>query len=318
LASDTSIIGSISYAWQGVVMDDRKVPRFTPPTPRSRRLGRELRRLRDANGLTLEDASKALRCSPSRIQRIESGHIKARPGDVAELLLAYGVALDSDQARELQSLARELGAPGWWARLGTLSQRYLTLIGFESEATEIRWFEPTLVPGLLQTQAYARGVIAVGRETEHEVIEQRVKARLERQTVLTRKPPLRLWAILSEAVLSTEVGGPDVQREQLQYLVKMSRLPNVTIQVLPFTAGAHFAAHGGFEILSFAQGDPDLGYAETLTGELFLESEPEISKLTMVFDHLKMLSLSPADSAKLIAERGKAHHERPSVAQEQA
>src|SRR5439155_11152740 len=172
--------------------------------------------------LTLDDAGKALRCSPSRIQRIETGHIKARPGDVAELLLTYGVALDTEQARELQTLARELGAPGWWQRLGTLSQRYLTLIGFESEATEVRWFEPTLVPGLLQTEAYARGVIAVGRETEDEVIEQRVKARLERQSVLTRDfQPLRLWAILSEAVLHTEVGGPDVQRGQLQHLAKM-------------------------------------------------------------------------------------------------
>jgi len=257
--------------------------------------------------MTLEDAGKALRCSPSRIQRIETGHIKARPGDVAELLLTYEVPLDSEQARELQTLARELGAPGWWQRLGTLSQRYLTLIGFESEATEIRWFEPTLVPGLLQTEAYARGVIAVGRETEHEVIEQRVRARLERQSVLTReRQPLRLWAILSEAVLHTEVGGPDVQREQLQHLVKVAKLPNVTIQVLPFTAGAHFAAHGGFGILSFAQGDPDLGYSETLTGELFVESDEEIGKLTMVFGHLKVLSLSPADSVKLIAERGKA------------
>jgi len=287
------------------MMDDQKVPRFTPPTPRSRRLGRELRRLRDANDMTLEDAGRALRCSPSRVQRIESGHIKARPGDVAELLLSYGVQLDSDQARGLQTLARELGAPGWWQRLGTLSQRYLTYIGFEAEATELRHFEPTLVPGLLQTEAYARAVIGIGRETETEIIEQRVKARMARQSVLTREQPLRLWAILSEAVLHTEVGSAEVQREQLQQLVKWAARPNVTIQVLPFTAGAHYPAPGGFSVLSFGPGDPDLGYTETLTGELFSESEPEITRLTEVFDHLKMMSLSPADSVKLIRERGK-------------
>lgn len=304
----------ISYTRWGVMMDDRKVPRFTPPTPRSRRLGRELRRLRDSAKLTLDDASKALRCSPSRIQRIESGHIKARPGDVAELLLTYGIQLDTEQARELQTLARELGAPGWWQRLGTLSQRYLTLIGFEAEATEIRWFEPTLVPGLLQTESYAQAVISVGRETEHDVIQERVKARLERQSILTReRQPLRLWAILTEAVLFTEVGGPETQREQLQYLATLARLPNVTIQVLPFTAGAHLAARGGFEVLRFAQGDPDLGYTETLTGELFLESEQEIGRLTMVFDHLKMLSLSPADSVKLITRRASKNNGNTSV-----
>jgi Domain of unknown function (DUF5753) len=122
---------------------------------------------------------------------------------------------------------------------------------------------------------------------------------------LKRKPPLRMWAILSEAVLHCEVGSTDVQHEQLRHLVEMGKLPNVTIQVLPFTAGAHFAAHGGFAIMSFEKGDPDLGYIETLTGELFLESDQEIKKLTMVFDHLKTLSLSPADSVKLIRERGK-------------
>jgi transcriptional regulator with XRE-family HTH domain len=286
-------------------MDDRKMPRFTPPTPRSKRLGRELRRLRDGANLSLDDAGKALRCSGSRIQKIEGGYIKARPGDVAELLLTYGVPLDSEQARELQALARELREPGWWQRLGTLSQRYLTYIGFEAEAEELRVFQPTLVPGLLQIEAYARAVVSVGRETEHEVIEQRVQARMERQAVLTREKPLKVWAILSETVLHTEVGSPEIQHEQLRQLVEIAKRPNISIQVLPFTAGAHYAAHGGFEILSFTAGDPPLGYQETLTGELFLESEPDISKLTLVFDQLKMLSLSPADSVRLIAERGK-------------
>jgi transcriptional regulator with XRE-family HTH domain len=276
--------------------DHQGMPRFSPVTPRSRRLGRELRRLREARSLTLDEAGKLIESSGSRISRIESGEIKARPGDVMELLHAYGVPIDDDQATALLDMARQLREAGWWQRLDTLSLRYLTFIGFEAEATVLRNFEPTVVPGLLQTEEYARAVIGVGRETESEAIEQRLQARLKRQEILKRAKPLRLWAILSEAVLACEVGGPDVLREQLKHLVKMAALPNVTIQ--------HLAVYGGFAVLSFEQGDPDLGYIETLAGELFVEAPDQINKLTTVYDHLKTLSLSPAESVRLIKERG--------------
>jgi len=148
-------------------------------------------------------------------------------------------------------------------------------------------------------------VIAIGRETEPAAIEQRVQARLTRQAVLTRKSrPLRLWAIVSEAALLCDVGGPEVMRDQMQHLVKVCALPNVTVQVLPFTAGAHLATAGGFSVLSF-DGDPDLGYAETPGGELFLEEPAEIARLTAIHDHLKTLSDSPAASAKRMKDRGK-------------
>ncbi|MFC6021868.1 helix-turn-helix domain-containing protein [Plantactinospora solaniradicis] len=280
--------------------------RFTPPTPRSRRLGRELRKLRDAKGLTLDDAAKLVRCSPSRLSRIESGEIKPRPGDVMELLVAYGHPIDSEPGASLLVLTRDLKESGWWQRLGALSNRYATFIAYEEEAAELYNFEPTLVPGLLQTERYAREVVAVGRETDGEAIQQLVRARLTRQEVLHRKPkPLRLHAIISEAALCVDVGGPEVMRGQLAHLVELAKLPNVTLQVLRFAAGAHLAASGGLQILTFDKNEPALGYLETLAGELFLEAPRDISRLHQVYDHLRTLAVSPAESVKLIKERAK-------------
>ncbi len=284
--------------------EDQAMARFTPPTPRSRRLGRELRRLREGRGWKLEDAAKQLQCSPSRVSRIESGDIKPRTGDVMELLHAYEMPLDSEPGLSLLSLARDLRQSGWWQRLDAISSRYATYIAYEAEATDLRNFEPTLVPGLLQTEAYAKEVNSVGRETDAQAIGQRVRARLTRQDVLTRKPhPLRLHAILSEAALAVEVGSPEVMCEQLEHIVQLSRRPNVTVQVLRFAAGAHLATGGGFAVLTFEKDEPPLGYIETLAGELFLESPQEIGRLMAVYDHLKTLAMSPAESINLIRER---------------
>lgn len=281
--------------------------RFTPPTPRSRRLGRELRKLRDEHGLNVEQAAKELHCSPSRVSRIESGEIKAKPGDVMELLVAYGVPIDGEPGQSLIALARELRESGWWQRLDALSNKYATFIAYEAEARQLRNFEPTLIPGLLQTEAYAREVVSVGRETDAEAIEQLVKARLTRQEVLSRQPvPLKIHTILSEAALRIEVGSAEIVRDQLEHIVKLSKLPNVTIQVLRFAAGAHLATRGGFAVLTFDKGDPPLGYIETLAGELFLESGKEIDRLNSVYDHLRTLAMSPAESIKFLKERASA------------
>ncbi|MDG4749925.1 helix-turn-helix transcriptional regulator [Micromonospora sp. WMMD718] len=278
--------------------------RFTPPTPRSRRLGRELRRLREARSLTQGDAAKLLRCSQQRIARIESGDIKPRPRDVLEILVAYDVPHDEEQGLTLRAMAEQLREPGWWQRLNTLPARYVTFIAYEAEATDLRQFQPTLIPGLMQTRAYAQEVIRIGRETDQEEITQRVEARLKRQEVLTaRKPPLRLQAIITEQALMLEVGDADVRREQLAHIIKVAALPNVTVQVLTLAAGAHLAVHGGFEVLTFADGDPPLGYIETLAGELFLESPEEIRRLTGVHEHLLSLALSPRESIRFIQEK---------------
>lgn len=288
---------------------DVSVARFTPPTPRSRRLGRELRKLRDTCGWTMDGTAKQLGCSTSRISRIESGDIKPKPGDVMELLVAYGVPLDAEPGTSLLALARELRESGWWQRLDSLSNRYATFIAYEAEAAELRNFQPTLVPGLLQTEDYARAISSVGRETDEEAIEQWVRARLTRQDVLTRTPtPLHLHAILSEATLLVEVGGPHVLRAQLDHLVALAARPHITVQVLQFAAGATLAVHGGFAVLTFTSGDPPLGYCETVAGELFLESPREIDQLTTVFDHLETLALSPAESVTYIKETKERAH----------
>ncbi|HEX6075947.1 MAG TPA: helix-turn-helix transcriptional regulator [Micromonosporaceae bacterium] len=286
---------------------DQGMPRFTPATPRSRRLGRELRKLRDARSLTVDQVAKELHCSQSRVSRIESGEIKARPGDVMELLIAYGVPIDSETGQSLTALARDLRDSGWWQRLDAISGKYATYIAYESEAAELRQFEPMLIPGLLQTAAYAREVVTVGRETDEHAINQLVQARLTRQEVLSRQPvPLRTHAIVSEATIRMEVGSPEIVREQLQHIVNLSVLPNVTIQILRFAAGAHLATRGGFAVLAFDNEDPPLGYIETLAGELFLESAKEIGRLSSVYDHLRTLAMSPAESIKFIKEQADA------------
>ncbi len=283
--------------------ENPRVARFSPATPRSRRLGRELKKLREAAGLTLEQAGKKIGSSPSRVHRVESGDIKVRAGDVMELLDTYEVPIDSEPARSLLAMARELREVGWWQRLDALPPRLATMIAYEEEASEIRTFEPMLVPGLLQTEAYARAVISIGREMNEETIAQRVKARMQRQQVLTRKPPrLRLHVIIAETVLLVEVGGPEIMREQLSHLVSAASRPNVTIQVLRFAAGAHMANHGGFIVMNF-EDDPPLGYIDTLAGVLFLESSADIRRLTDVYDHLVSLALSPAESARYIREK---------------
>jgi transcriptional regulator with XRE-family HTH domain len=280
------------------------MPRFTPPTPRSRRLGRELRKLRDERGINVDAAAKLVGCSPSRISRIESGEIKPRPGDVMELLVAYDLPIDTEASKILLDVAKNLRESGWWQRLDAISSRYATYIAYEAEAEQLRNFEPTLVPGLLQTAEYAKAVNGVGREMDAEAIEQRVRARLTRQEVLTRSPvPLRLHAIVSEATLLFEVGGPDVLARQLEHIADLADRPNITVQVLRFAAGATLADRGGFAILSFERDDPSLGYVETPAGELFLESPDDIGRLTTVFDHLKTLAMSPSESANLIKER---------------
>ncbi len=282
--------------------DDQRMARFTPATPRSRRLGRELRRLRDAADMTLDAAGKQVGSSGSRIQRIEAGDIKVRPGDVMELLVAYGISIDSEPGRSLLVMARELREPGWWQRLNTLPARYATMIAYEEEATEIRNFEPVLIPGLLQTEAYARAVISSG-ETDDEVIDQRVQARMQRQDILSRKQNKpRLHAVISEAALLVEVGGKAVLRDQLEHLATAAAKANVTVQVLRFAAGAHMADHGGFLILNLNE-DPPLGYIDTLAGALFLESADDLRRLTTAYDHLKTLARSPAESVQLIKEK---------------
>ncbi|WP_229399006.1 helix-turn-helix domain-containing protein [Micromonospora okii] len=270
------------------------------PTIRRRRLGAELRRHRDAAGITIEAVAERLECSASKISRIETGHTTASPRDVRDMLLIYGVPCgDID---ELVQIAREARQKGWWHPFSTvLAGAY---VGLEQAASSIRTYEQQVVPGLLETEEYASAMIRAARpDFTAEQIQRRVRVRLNRQSLLTQDDPVDLWVVLDEAVLSRPVGGDAVMRGQLNRLVEVARLPNVTLQILPFSVGAHAGMDGPFTILSFPEaGDPDVVYAENATGGLFLEKSDELQKYDFIFDHIRAAATRPEESIAHIAE----------------
>jgi transcriptional regulator with XRE-family HTH domain len=271
------------------------------PTVRRRRLALELRRLREAARLTCEEVAEHLECSTSKISRIETGRVSVSPRDVRDMLDLYGVS--AQQGASLVQLARDSRQKGWWhAYSDTIQPRFATYIGLESAASEIRIYEVTLIPALLQTEDYARTVIAAGIVGgDHDGLERNVELLMARQPPLTSDDPPRLWAVLDEAALRRTVGGAGLMRLQLDHLLDLSRLPNVAIQVIPFGAGAHPAMGRPFVILAFPErADPDVVYLEDLTSALYVEDVDEVDRYNMFFNHLRATALSFEDSSALI------------------
>ena len=270
---------------------------------RRRRLALELRRFREAARMTCEDVAGHLECSTSKISRIETGRVRVSPRDVRDMLDLYRVP--EPQRDSLVQLARESRQKGWWhAYSDTIEPRFATYIGLESAASEIRIYEVTLIPGLLQTEDYARAVIAAGAvEGSPEAVERNVAFRMARQPALTSEDPPQLWAVLDEAALRRQVGGPGLMRLQLDHLLDLGGLPNVAIQVLPFGAGAHPAMGRPFVILAFPErADPDVVYLEDLTSALYVEDVDEVDRYNMFFNHLRATALSFDGSAALISQ----------------
>ena len=273
------------------------------PTIRRRRLGAELRRLRDEADVTIDVVAERLGCSASKISRIETGHTSATPRDVRDMLSIYGIV--GEQSDELVQIAREARQKGWWHPYSTvLTGSY---VGLEAAASSLRAYEPQVVPGLLQTEDYAKAMIRAARpDITAKEVEQRVRVRLGRQSLLSQDDPIDLWAVLDEAVLSRPVGGDAVMRAQLEALVEVAELPNVTIQVLPFEAGAHAGMDGTFSILDFPEpGDPEVVYAENATGGLFLEKPEDLQKYIFIFDYIRAAAIRPEESVALIASLAK-------------
>jgi transcriptional regulator with XRE-family HTH domain len=271
------------------------------PTVRRRRLSAELRRLRDQAQLTIDDVAEKLECSSSKISRIETGHVGVTPKDARELLKLYGVP--SDQLDALVQLSKEARKKGWWHAYNEVFTG--AFVGLEAEASSLRAYQALLVPGLLQTQDYMRAVIRAARpDAMTPQVEKRVQARLARQQLLSDSNPPRYWAVIDEAVLYRSVGGDEVMYAQLNYLVDRAILPHVTIQVLPFSAGAHAGMEGPFLILGFPeQADPDVVYVDNTTSGIYLEEPAEILRYTLMFDHLRAAALSPDDTLTRIAEK---------------
>jgi hypothetical protein len=268
------------------------------PTIRRRRLGAELRRQREAAGVTIDMVAEQLECSASKVSRIETGHTSATPRDVRDMLRIYGV-VDS-ASDELVQIAREARQKGWWHPYSTvLTGAY---VGLEAAASSVRAYEQQVVPGLLQTEDYAKAMIRAARpDITAEEVEQRVRVRLGRQSLLSQDDSIDVWMVLDEAVVSRPVGGDAVMRAQLERLVSAAELPNVTLQILPFEVGAHAGMDGTFAILDFPEpGDPDVVYAENATGGLFLEKSEEIQKYIFIFDHIRAAAIRPEESVALI------------------
>lgn len=273
------------------------------PTVRGRRLMRELRRLREEKGLTLQDVADRTGWSRARVSRIETGHTRPQHGDVADLLDLYGVPSPDRDA--LITLAREGRQRGWWtAYADVFTGSYVAL---EDEAAEIRTWDAQLIHGLLQTEDYARAVIKAGRMLDDEsLIERRIAARKARQALLDRPGAPSLHAVFDEAVIRRPIGGPEVMADQLGALARATERPNVTIQVLPYEGGAHAGLDGRFTILSYPDTiDPDIAYVEGTMGDVYLESAQETEQHRVRFDRIIAAALSPEESARLLAAAAK-------------
>ncbi len=268
---------------------------------RRRRLGVALRELREHAGLTHQQVGPTLDCSPSKISRIENGEVGVRRSDLLALLDLYGLD-DAGQREELLELARESKRRGgWWLQYGELSHPYLKLIQLESEAASIRGTELLLIPGLLQTEAYARALISTASRDDPEEVERRVGIRMTRQAILQRPNPPEFWVVLDEASLHRHVGGAEIMRDQLHALVAASECPNVTIQVLPFEHGEYEAMTGSFRVMRFPDNrDPDTVYLEGFGGTMYLDDVHEIGRYSLVFEHLCAAALSPQLSRQRI------------------
>ncbi|GAA3735538.1 helix-turn-helix transcriptional regulator [Plantactinospora mayteni] len=276
--------------------------RKQPPTVRLRRLAAEIRALRHGAALTREDVAERTHMNPATLWRLETARARPQRRTLLGLLDLYGVT-DPERRAELVDLAKDAGQLGWLqAYEDQLPDEYSTYISFESEAQSVRNYESLFVPGLLQTEAYARavtsGLLPDGTDQE---VERRVEARLKRQDSITRAEPLKVWAILDESVVHRKVGGGDVMRDQLQHLAKLTKLPNITVQVLPYEVGAHPGMYGAFAIMAFPDpADSDLVYIENRVNALFLERDTDITSYTDLFEHLRAAALSPAASVRLI------------------
>jgi transcriptional regulator with XRE-family HTH domain len=267
-------------------------------------LGTHLRRLREASGITREDAGYAIRASHAKISRLELGQVGFKKRDVADLLTLYGVGKGPERDAFLD-LALRANQPGWWHRYGdVLSSWFERYLGLEQATSVIRSYEPQFVHGLLQTEDVARAVIRLGHPVgSDEEIERRVQLRLRRQQILTGPQAPAVWAVLDEAALHRPIGGRAVMRAQIAHLCEVSELPNVTLQVVPYSSGGHAAAGGAFTILRFAEPDlPDIIYLEQLTSALYLDKRADVDHYLAVMERLCVQAATPDTTKVMLRE----------------
>ena len=270
-----------------------------------RALAVALERRRVEAGLSREEVSRALEWSLVKPYRIETARVTVSPGDIRELARLYH--LDDEDTERLVDLARQAKRPGWWTGMAqALPAGFSVHLELESSARAIRTYEAQFVPGLWQTEQYTRAVLgARSVSSTPEQVERQIAVRMRRQELLTRTspPPPEIWAVLDEAVIRRAVGGRDVMRGQLQRLLEICGYPLVTVQVLPFSAGAHMAAYGSFSL--FEPADPAFPVTASTdrpAGTLIEDDPSDTDRYTLIFNHLRAAALNPSDTRTLISE----------------
>ncbi|OXM70290.1 helix-turn-helix domain-containing protein [Amycolatopsis vastitatis] len=274
------------------------------PTARRMILGSQLRRLREEAGITRQQAGYNIRGSESKISRLELGRVGFKERDVTDLLTMYGVE-DATERQTFLDMVKQSNEPGWWRRFGdTMPNWFTDLVGLEEAAARIQIWEPIYVSGLLQIEPYARAIFSHGRpEMADERVDQLVALRMRRQKMFSRPDAPRVWMVLDESVLYRPIGGVKVLKQQIEYLLEMSALPHVSVQVLPYSRSGLSAEHA-FSLLRFGEPElPNIAYVEYLTGAHYIEKREEIEKYSRALDMLAVDAETPERSRTLLAKR---------------
>jgi transcriptional regulator with XRE-family HTH domain len=274
------------------------------PTVASGRLARELRDRREKAGMSQEAVAEEMGWAESKLYRIENDKSRVLIRDVKRLLKLYKVRGKREEAALLE-LARRAGEPEWWHPYsGEIPEWFHLFVVLESSASELNGYESELVPGIMQTEGYMRAILSMAPNSDDDdAIETKIEVRMKRQARLTGDDPLSVWLVLNEAVIRRVVGGPKVMRDQLDHLVELSELRNVTLQVLPCSAGEHPAMHGAFNLLKFpTPGDPDKVYLEEKVGGIYTQKPHEVDRYALTFDHLRARAYGPEQTRALLEE----------------
>ncbi len=288
---------------RGLLRDFTQPSGDAGPTVLRLLLGARLRKLREAEHISLEDAGRQIRASHSKMSRLELGRVGFKDRDLMDLLALYGVTSPAE-IEALRALAKRANAQGWWHDYSDVLEGWFEVyVGLEEAASRIRAYELQFVPGLLQTPEYARAVTLLGHVgADGAEIDRRVSLRMARQVLLDSPRAPHLWVVLDEAVLRRPVGRPDVMRGQLRHLLACAQRPGITLQVLPFMVGGHAAAGGPFSILRFAEPDlPDIVYLEQLTSALYLDRRDAVEHYIEVMDRLCVTALPAEQSMRMLA-----------------
>ncbi len=286
---------------EGELSDASGASRASDPTASRIALGRRLRGLREASGISRDDAGHSIRASGTKISRMELGRVGLKERDVGDLLTLYGMQ-DAAERVALLELGHRSTQPGWWQAYGDVPTWFEDYLGLEQAASIIRTYEPQCVPGLLQTEDYARALMSMNYPVVGpEDVERRVRLRLHRQQLLTGSSPPKYWVVIDESVLRRPVGGPKVHLDQMRRLAELAELPNVTMQVVMFRSGGYTAAGGAFTVLRFAEPDlPDLVYLEQLTTALYVDKPAEVEFYTTMISSLAVQAEDPAATRQVL------------------